>query len=69
MRRIARGLDVPLQIEPHAAEVDAFLEAALHNHRASDAELDAQVAGAEGARVRELYQRMLARRAAEAERP
>ena len=59
--RIARRLDVPLDSESRASEIDAFLEAALRNHRATDDELDAQLAGEQGRAVRELYQRMVAR--------
>jgi len=59
--RIARRLDVPLDSESRASEIDAFLEAALRNHRATDDELDAQLADEQGRAVRELYQRMVAR--------
>jgi tetratricopeptide (TPR) repeat protein len=60
-QRIADRLDVPLAVGPHASEIDGFLEAALRNHRATDAELDEQLAGEPGNAVRALYQRMMAR--------
>lgn len=60
-RRIARGLDLPLAIESHASEVDAFLEADLRNHRATDAEFDELAAAAQDSAVRELYRRMMTR--------
>ena len=59
--RIARGLDVPLDVEAHAREIDDFLEDALHNHRASDADLNAEVVGSPGTDVRELYRRLVER--------
>jgi hypothetical protein len=58
--RIARRLDVPLTIESRTGEVDRFLEAALRNHRATDAELE-QLQGEPGSTARALYQRMVAR--------
>jgi hypothetical protein len=61
VHRIAHRLDVPLAIGAQASEVDVFLEAALRNHRATDAEFDEQVAGGQGSVVRELYRRMVAR--------
>jgi hypothetical protein len=61
MNRIARQLDVPLDLASKASEVDGFLEAALRNHRATDAELEEHLAGDERGAVRALYQRMVAR--------
>jgi hypothetical protein len=60
VNRIARRLDVPLRIESNAQDVDRFLEAAMRNHRATDAELE-QLPGDEGRAVRALYQRIVAR--------
>ena len=60
-KRIARGLDVPLDLAARASEIDAFLEADLRNHRATEDELDKQMADAQGGDVRALYRRMLAR--------
>jgi hypothetical protein len=66
VRRIARALDVPLASELHASEIDAFLEADLRNHRATDAEFDElAAAAAQDSAVRELYRRMVARCASE----
>jgi len=61
VHRIARGLDVPLAIESQASEVDAFLEAALRNHRATDTQFDEDAANAQRGDVVALYRRMLAR--------
>lgn len=61
VQRIARRLDVPLAIEPHASDVDDFLEAALRNHRATDIDLDAELAEGQGSAIRALYQRMVTR--------
>jgi tetratricopeptide (TPR) repeat protein len=63
--RIARRLDVSLAADARADEVDAFLEAALRNHRATDADLE-QLPGPEGNAVRALYERMIARCARDA---
>jgi hypothetical protein len=60
VNRVALRLDVPLDGAANAAEIDAFLEAALRNHRATDAELDAQLSEPQGNDVRELYRRMVA---------
>ena len=59
--RIARGLHVTLDGAAHAGETDDFLEGALRNQRASEAELDAQLAGSQGADVRALYRRLVER--------
>ncbi|MGE5087948.1 MAG: glycosyltransferase [Candidatus Levyibacteriota bacterium] len=61
VRRIARHLDVPLAIDRRAAEIDAFIEAGMRKHRAADAELDEQLAGASGDALRTMYRRMLER--------
>ena len=61
VRRIAHGLDVPLDLESRASDVDAFLESSLRNHRASDAELERELAGPQGSALGALYRRMLAR--------
>jgi hypothetical protein len=60
VQRIARRLDVPLTTEPHASDVEGFLEVALRNHRATDADLDAELADAQGSAIRALYRRMVA---------
>ncbi len=61
VRLIARRLDVPLAIERREDEVDRFLESGMHNHRASDAELEATIEGAQGEAIRALYRRLLDR--------
>ena len=61
VRRIARRLDLPLDSEAHGGEADAFLETSLRNQRATDAELDEQLEGPDGAELRQLYRRMLER--------
>jgi hypothetical protein len=61
VQRIAGRLDVALETEAHASDVDAFLETALRNQRATDVELDEQLEGPDGAEVRQLYRRMLER--------
>ena len=61
VRLIARRLRVPLAIEPRADEVDRFLERGMHNHRATDAELEANIEGAQGEAIRALYRRLLER--------
>ena len=59
--RIAQHLDVPLAIDRRADEVDRFLEAGMHNHQASDADLEAHLAGERGEAIRALYRRLLER--------
>ena len=66
MNRVARNLDVPLDLASRADEVDSFLEAGLRNHRATDADLDEQLASDEGNAVRTLYRRMAAQCAPDA---
>ena len=61
VRRIARRLDVPLDVEARAAEVDRFLEADMRTHRAGDDDVDARLAGATGDAIRALYRRQLER--------
>jgi len=61
MKRIAHDVDVPLDVESRAADVDAFLEAGLRNHRATESELDEQLAALQGGDVRALYRRLRAR--------
>jgi len=59
-KRIAHELDLPLDLASSASEVDAFLEADLRNHRATEAELDEQLTDAQRGDVRALYRRMVA---------
>ena len=59
--RVAHRLDVPLDAEMHASQIDEFLEGTLRNHRATEAELDAQLVGSQGAEVRDLYRRLVER--------
>jgi len=61
VRRIARRLDVPLDVDARAAEVDRFLEADMRTHRAGDDDFDAGLAGAAGDAIRTLYRRQLER--------
>ncbi|MGA8031666.1 MAG: hypothetical protein WCB48_04675, partial [Casimicrobiaceae bacterium] len=61
VNRIAQHLDVPLAIDRRADEVDRFLEAGMHNHQASDADLEAHLAGERGEAIRALYRRLLER--------
>jgi Glycosyl transferase family 2/SEC-C motif len=61
MRRIAQHLDVPLAIDQRAEEVERFLEAGMHNHQATDAELERHLAGARGEAIRALYRRLVER--------
>lgn len=61
VQRLARELDVPLRTDAHAPEADAFLDVALRNHRASDADLGAELTGADPREVRALYARVSAR--------
>jgi hypothetical protein len=69
VQRIARRLGLPLATERHADAVDRFLEAGMRNQRASDAELDAQPAGALGEALRAQYRRLLERCARDAAAP
>jgi hypothetical protein len=69
MQRIARALDVALDIGSRASDVDAFLEVDLRNHRASDAELDEALADGGASAVRALYRRMAARCVADVDAP
>ena len=64
--RITRKLRVPLDTEATAREVDAFLETALRNQRATDAELDEHATTPQGRGARELYRRMVVRCAEDA---
>jgi hypothetical protein len=66
IRRIARRLDVPLEIALQVSEIDTFLEPALRNHRASDADFEEQAVGGQGEAVRALYRRVVARSGREA---
>ena len=59
--RVARSLDVPLDRDVHASEIGDFLEGALRNHRATDADLDAEITESSGTGVRELYRRLVER--------
>ncbi|HMA30357.1 MAG TPA: glycosyltransferase, partial [Casimicrobiaceae bacterium] len=59
--RIAQHLDVPLAIDRRADDVDSFLEAGMHNHQASDAELESHLDGVRGEAIRALYRRLLER--------
>ncbi|MGH8801122.1 MAG: glycosyltransferase [Casimicrobiaceae bacterium] len=70
VRRIARQLDIPLDVDPHSREVDRFLEPGMRRHRADDAALDRDLAairhgaaltGAQREAVRDLYRRFLDR--------
>jgi len=61
VRRIARRLDVALDVDARAAEVDRFLEADMRTHRAGDDDVDARLAGATGDAIRALYRRQLER--------
>ncbi|HEV2219347.1 MAG TPA: hypothetical protein VGV08_02195, partial [Casimicrobiaceae bacterium] len=61
VQRIARHLGVPLATALNADEVDRFLEADMRNQRASDADLEAHLAGAAGAAIRAQYRRLLER--------
>jgi hypothetical protein len=61
VRRIARRLDVPLEVDERADEVDRFLDAAMRKHRATEAELEAHVASGTGDAIRTLYRTLLDR--------
>ena len=61
VRRVAARLDLPLDADARAAEVDRFLESGMRTHEAVDADLEAQVDGPTAAAIRALYGRMLAR--------
>jgi hypothetical protein len=61
LQRIARRLDVTLELEERADEVDRFLEAGMRTHQAADADLDAHLAGANGEAIGALYRRLLQR--------
>jgi hypothetical protein len=61
VRRVAARLDLPLDADARAAEVDRFLEPGMRTHEAVDADLEAQVDGPTAAAIRALYGRMLTR--------
>ena len=61
VQRIADSLDVALEVPANASAVDAFLETAMRNHRATDAELQSELDGPEGDAVWQLYRRTLDR--------
>lgn len=61
LRRIAVALGVPLQIDLHEDEVERYIEAAMRNHLASAADLEACLEGPLGDAIRALYQRDLER--------
>jgi hypothetical protein len=61
LRTVARHLDVPLDLEGPAAEIDRFLEAGMRNHKAPDAGWAATVDPARRDAVVALYDRLLAR--------
>jgi hypothetical protein len=61
VQSIAQRLRVPLDIDAQADEIDRFLEADMRNHRATDAEVEAGVPGAQGDAIRALYRELLAR--------
>jgi hypothetical protein len=57
VRRIARRLAVPLDVDARAAEVDRFLESDMRYHKTEDADRDARLTDDAAA----LYRRLLAR--------
>ena len=61
LRSVARRLDVPLDLEGPAAEIDRFLEVGMRNHRAPDAGWAASIPGPRGEAVHTLYDRLLER--------
>jgi hypothetical protein len=61
VQKTARHLDVPLATEPHADEVDRFLEISMRNHQATDEELGTYLADARGEAIGALYRRLLER--------
>jgi hypothetical protein len=61
VRRIAITLGVPLQIDLHEDEVERYIEAAMRNHHASEADLEARLEGPLGDEIRALYRRDLER--------
>lgn len=61
VRRVAARLDVPLDADARASEVDRFLEAGMRTHQADDARLDASVDAPTAGAIRALYERMLER--------
>jgi hypothetical protein len=60
MRRIARRLDVPLEVHAHAQDIDRFLEADMRSHHSRDDDFDLP-AGAQTEALRALYGRLSAR--------
>jgi hypothetical protein len=60
MRRIARRLDVPLEVHAHAQDIDRFLEADMRSHHSRDDDFDLS-AGAQTEALRALYGRLSAR--------
>jgi hypothetical protein len=61
VHRIGRRLDVPLAADERADEVDRFLDSAMRNHRATEAELEPHLAGDTGDAIRALYRQLVER--------
>jgi len=61
MRRIARQLDVSLDLDSRAAEVDAYVEPGMRSQRADDSMLAEHAAGGQGDAIRSLYARLIER--------
>ena len=61
VRRIARQLDVSLDIDSRAAEVDEYLEPGMRSQRADDSAVGEHPAGGQGDTIGSLYARLLER--------
>jgi len=61
VRRIATQLDVSLDIDSRAAEVDAYLEPGMRSQRADDSAVVEHSAGGQGDTIGSLYARLLER--------